>query len=295
MAIHSMTGFASVSGLIEGIDWAWELRTLNGRGLDIRLRVPSGFDDVETDARAQLSKALSRGSCQVSLQVKRTETAAEPQLNEALLEKVMEITRRLTADEEVGPVNANGLLAIKGMVEYVEPEPDDASQAQIVAAMKTGLAEAIELLLADRTREGADLFGFLSDQVETMARLRDGIASLPARDPGIHLSKLKTQIDQLLGNQSEFTPDRLHQEAAILATKADIREELDRLTSHIVSAKALLISDEPVGRKLDFLAQEFNREANTICSKSGDIDTTQLGLELKAVIDQFKEQVQNVE
>jgi len=207
----------------------------------------------------------------------------------------MEINRRIQSEAGVGPASADGLMALRGVLEQVEPEPDADQKAALTTEISEGLETALIALVGDRSLEGEKLGGFLKHQIDEMDRLSTAIAGLPARAPDASLKRLQGQIDQLLGTNSEFSNDRLHQEAALLATKADIREELDRLTSHIDAGRALLSSDEPVGRRLDFLAQEFNREANTICSKSGDIETTRLGLDLKAVIDQFKEQVQNVE
>ena len=295
MGLSSMTGFGAASGSDEGIEWSWELRSLNGRGLDLRVRVPGGYEDVEPGARRRLGERLSRGSCQATLQIKRTEAVAEPRLNEAVLAGVLAITRRLQDEKDIEPASAHGLLSIRGVLEFVEPEPDEERRKAVIGAMSEGLDQALDALVADRTLEGGKLADYLTAQVEEMARLTGAIGKLPARDPATHLVRLQGQIDQLLGSLPDFTTDRLHQEAAILATKADICEELDRLAAHVETARALLASGEPVGRRLDFLAQEFNREANTICSKSGDIDTTQMGLELKAVIDQFKEQVQNIE
>ncbi|VAW14490.1 Protein YicC [hydrothermal vent metagenome] len=295
MGLSSMTGFGAASGSDEGVEWNWELRCLNGRGLDLRLRVPGGYEDIEPVARRRLAARLARGSCQATLQIKRTETIAEPRLNEGVLAGVLDIARRLQNEKDIAPASAHGLLSIRGVLEFVEPQMDDACRKAVVQAMAGGLDQALDALVADRTLEGGKLAEFLTAQVDEMARLTGVIGELPARDLAAHLDRLRGQVDQLLGSRGEFTTDRLHQEAAILATKADISEELDRLAAHIETARALLASGEPVGRRLDFLSQEFNREANTICSKSGDIGTTTLGLELKAVIDQFKEQVQNIE
>lgn len=295
MSLSSMTGFGAASGSTEGLDWNWELRCLNGRGLDLRLRVPGGYEDIEPLARRALADRLGRGSCQATLQISRDVAIAEPRLNDAVLARALDISRRLQDETDVGPLSAQGLLSVRGVLEYVETQPDEGLRKLQVRSMVEGLTQALEALVVDRRLEGGKLAVLLSGQVDEMSRLTQSIAKLPARDPETHLTRLKGQIEQLLASRSELNMDRLHAEAALLATKADICEELDRLDAHFQTARELLTSADPVGRRLDFLCQEFNREANTICSKSGDIDTTKNGLELKAVIDQFKEQVQNIE
>ncbi|MFV2035240.1 MAG: YicC family protein, partial [Halocynthiibacter sp.] len=258
MGLSSMTGFGAASGASEGVDWSWELRCLNGRSLDVRLRVPGGYEDVEPMARRAVAERLARGSCQATLQIGRAATVAEPRLNEEVLARVLEIARRLDNETGVRPASAHGLLSIRGVLEFVEPEPDEDRRKRIVQAMVAGLDAALETLVADRRLEGSKLSDFLRRQVDEMDRLSGAIGKLPARDPDMHLSRLKGQIEQLLGSNADLTTDRLHTEAAIIATKADIREELDRLEAHIETARALLGSAEPVGRRLDFLSQEFN-------------------------------------
>lgn len=295
MALRSMTGFATVLGTTDGVDWRWELRSLNSRGLDLRVRMPSTFEEIEAVVRSKIAKRLTRGSCQISLQAKRAEVAPEPKINKAVLDRLLEISARLEDEAGATPPSADGLLALKGVLDIVEPEFDETQRKPVVEEMCQGLDDALSALVTYRAGEGEKLEVFLRSQVDQIDRLHHAISGLPARNPEVHLERISAQITQMLGSQTEFSADRLHQEAALLATKADIREELDRLASHIEAARELFAEDKPAGRRLDFLSQEFNREANTICSKSTDIETTRLGLELKAVIDQFKEQVQNVE
>ena len=290
-----MTGFAAADGEVDGVRWHWELRTLNGRGLDIRFRGPAGFDDVEAKAREAISAVLARGSVQATLQVKRAGTAALPRLNAAALDEILAIARRLQDEHGAAPATADGLLQVRGVLEIGDEEPEGEARERLVAAALAGLGEALDALTVERGREGRELARLLTGQLDRISAMRVEIAALPAREPAWQLDRLKRQIDRLVETRAELSGERLHQEAAILATKADIREELDRLEAHLVAARGHLDSGGPVGRRLDFLSQEFNREANTICSKSGDVETSRLGVDLKMAIDQFKEQVQNVE
>jgi len=295
MTVKSMTGFAAAGGAVDGVDWRWDVRTLNARGLDIRLRLPPGAEDIEAKAREQVTRSIARGSCQLALQLRRGEVAGEFRVNEAALHQAMALMARLSEELGAAPPRADAVLALRGVMSFVEAAEDEAAaearQAAILADLDAALAELDQV----RRREGAELARTLAGQLDEIARLAERIGALPARGRQAQLERLQGQLERLLEARSELSAERLYQEAALLATKGDIREELDRLAAHVEAARALLTAGEPVGRRLDFLAQEFNREANTICSKSGDLETTRLGLELKAVIDQFREQVQNVE
>lgn len=295
MTLNSMTGFAAADGEAEGFRWHWELRSLNGRGLDIRLRLPSGFEDLEAKAREALSGVLARGSVQANLQLRRAGAGALPRVNEAALAAVAEFARRLQSEHGAASASADGLLQVRGVIETGDGEPEGEIRTGIASAMLAGLSDAVAALRVERAREGSELERLLGEQLATIADITSRIADLPARAPDWQLQRLHRQIDRLVEGRSELSEERLHQEAAILATKADIREELDRLGAHLEAARNHLAGGGPVGRRLDFLAQEFNREANTICSKSGDVETSQLGVDLKMAIDRFKEQVQNVE
>lgn len=295
MALKSMTGFSAAAGMEEGMAWRWEVRTLNGRGLDIRVRTPPGYEDIEARARELTSRSLARGSCQLSLQFSRGEASAEWRLNETALATVLDLARKLVDEAGASPPAADGLLRIKGVVETGEREPEGEVRERLVAAVLAGLSTALDGLAGERQREGSTLETVLGACLEEISALRLAIAALPAREPPFVLERLRAQVARLMEARAELPEDRLYQEAAILATKADIREELDRLQAHIDAARAQLASDGPAGRRLDFLAQELNREANTICAKSNDVETSRLGVDLKAVIDRFKEQVQNVE
>ena len=294
MAIASMTGFAREAGVSGPSQWAWELKSVNGRGLDVRLRYPPGFDAVGEDARGQVQKAFTRGQCQLNLTITRGATPPRVRLNEEVLSALLDAVGRLKLPPGVEPPSVDGLLAVRGVVE-IEDEADAAASAELADALKAGVGRAVAALAEARLAEGRALSGILAGQLEAMARLVAAIETAPARRAEAIRAKLEAQIAALLGAAPALDPDRLHQEAVILATKADVREELDRLTAHIAAARALLRDGGGVGRRLDFLAQEMGRESNTLSAKANDVALSRIGLDLKAVVEQFREQVQNVE
>jgi uncharacterized protein (TIGR00255 family) len=295
MGLTSMTGFAASSGEVDGIDWRWDLRTLNGRGLDMRVRVPPGFEHVEPAARERIARVVARGNCQAGLQIRRSTAGADLTINEAALARVMELVAAIRARGDIAAPRADGVLALKGVLDAPEPGQGGESRDVATGAMIAGLERALTDLGEARRREGDELARSLLAQLGEITALVDAIAALPTRTREAQLERLRGQLERLLETGIELSSERLQQEAALLATKVDIREEIDRVNAHVEAARGLIGADGAVGRRLDFLAQEFNREANTICAKSSDIETTRLGLELKAVIDQFREQVQNVE
>jgi uncharacterized protein (TIGR00255 family) len=295
MGLTSMTGFAASSGEVDGIDWRWDLRTLNGRGLDMRVRVPPGFEHVEPAARERIARVVARGNCQAGLQIRRSTAGADLTINEAALARVMELVAAIRARGDIAAPRADGVLALKGVLDAPEPGQGGESRDVATGAMIAGLERALTDLGEARRREGDELARSLLAQLGEITGLVDAIAALPTRTREAQLERLRGQLERLLETGIELSSERLQQEAALLATKVDIREEIDRVNAHVEAARGLIGADGAVGRRLDFLAQEFNREANTICAKSSDIETTRLGLELKAVIDQFREQVQNVE
>ena len=294
MAIASMTGFAREAGVSGPSQWAWELKSVNGRGLDVRLRYPPGFDAVGEDARGQVQKAFTRGQCQLNLTITRGATPPRVRLNEEVLSALLDAVGRLKLPPGVEPASVDGLLAVRGVVE-IEDEGDAAASAELADALKAGVARAVAALAEARRAEGRALSGILAGQLEAMERLVAAIETAPARRAEAVRAKLEAQIAALLSAAPALDPDRLHQEAVILATRADVREELDRLTAHIAAARALLRDGGAVGRRLDFLAQEMGRESNTLSAKANDVALSRIGLDLKAVVEQFREQVQNVE
>ncbi|MGE7156677.1 YicC/YloC family endoribonuclease [Methylorubrum rhodesianum] len=290
--LASMTGFARCAGTTGAVQWLWEIRTVNGRGLDIRVRVPNGFDAAGEAARAALSQALSRGQCQLNLTLTRPEAAARVRIDETLLASLAAAVARVPRPAGVGPATLDGLLAVRGVVE-TESEAGadpDALNRDLVAGIDSLVAD----LVAARRAEGARLHAIVSDQIADIARLTQAAEDCPARRPEAVRARLAESVAALVG-AGGLDPDRLHQEAVLLAAKADVREELDRLRAHLSAAGELLAKGGAIGRRLDFLAQELGREANTLCAKAGDISLSRIGLDLKAVVEQFREQVQNVE
>ncbi len=299
MSFASMTGFAESSGSHEGLHWRWEAKSVNGRGLDLRLRTPPGFDGLELPARRLAAERFQRGSFQVMLSVEQQEGARGLSVDATALASAVKIARELAAETGLPPARIDGLLALKGVIVSDDgASGDPVARAHRDAAILESLATALDRLARERLAEGARLAHLLGAQITEIERLVVEAAALAAAQPVMLRERLKSQLAELL-EAVPVSEERMAQEVALLAVKADVREELDRLTAHVQDARALIAGgahgNGGVGRKLDFLAQEFNREANTLCSKSADIALTRLGLALKAVIDQFREQSQNVE
>ncbi|WP_262297561.1 YicC/YloC family endoribonuclease [Microvirga sesbaniae] len=295
MSIASMTGFAREAGVTGSYQWAWELKSVNGRGLEVRVRTPSGLDAVGEDARGQILKALTRGQGQLNLSLSKASSAPRLRVNQDVLQSLLSAIGGLTLPDNVQPASLDGLLSVRGVVELDDDAADPSQDEGLVAALKAGIGALIGSLKAARLKEGQALAAVLGQQLDRIAQLVDEAEAAPARRPEAIRARLEAQIAELLDGRAGLDPDRLHQEAVLIAARADIREELDRLRAHVDSARGLLQEGGPVGRRLDFLAQEFGREANTLCAKANDVSLSRIGLELKAVIEQFREQVQNVE
>ncbi|MBO9193699.1 YicC family protein [Rhizobium sp. 16-449-1b] len=295
MALQSMTGFARREGTTDRWRWAWELRSVNGKGLDIRLRLPPGLERLENDVKRLAGEQFSRGNMQVSLSVSSPESRVETVLNQEALAAVLSLRDQLADIIDPAPLKLDTLLGIRGIVDFRETEDSPEAIASRDAEIMNGLSLALTDLRHMREQEGAALSRVLLDQVAIIERLTQVVESDPSRSPREIAARLAAQVAMLMDASGKFDQDRLHAEAAILATKADLREEIDRLKAHVAAARDLLAKGGPIGRKLDFLAQEFNRESNTICSKSNAAAVTAAGIELKVVIDQFREQVQNLE
>lgn len=296
MALISMTGFARADGAHGAARWHWELRSVNGKGFDVRFRLPQGFEAMEAACREALAAQVKRGNVQASLTLDRAGDAGTLRLNEQALRVALDAVIRLQSEIELMPPRPEGILALKGVLEVVEQEAEDeeardAMQAAVLASFKA----AAMALAAARAEEGRKLEVLLAEQVSRIETLTAQAAASPAASLEAMRVRLKNQVSELLAASPALNEERLNAEAALLATKADVREEIDRLGAHISQARDLFKGKEPAGRRLDFLTQEFNREANTLCSKAADVALTRIGLELKAVIDQLKEQVQNVE
>lgn len=290
-----MTGFARSSGASGPFQWAWELKSVNGKGLDVRFRLPSLVDGIDLEGRKRLSARLSRGSVSATLDLKRDGAARLPVVNREVLERYLEIAAELGAGAGAAPASIDGLMGLKGVIESADEEASEEELAALNTDLLTGLEAAGADLVAAREGEGAALSKILAPLLERTEELVSAARANESAGAEAIRERLAQKIADLLPAEAPVTEERLAQEVTLLAIKADIREELDRLEAHIASARELLAKGSPVGRKLDFLCQEFNREANTLCSKSTDSDLTQIGLEMKTVIDQFREQVQNVE
>jgi uncharacterized protein (TIGR00255 family) len=289
--IASMTGFARAAGTTGAVQWAWEVRSVNGRGLDVRIRVPAGYDGLGETARTALQKTLSRGQCQLTLTLTKPEQAARVRINEGLLASLAQAVARVPVPEGVAPATMDGLLGVRGVIE-VEDEAG-AETETFARDLAEGVVRVVADLVEARRAEGRQLAEVVTAQVDRIAALTQAAEDNPARKPEAVRARLAAAIEALGG--TNLDPDRLHQEAMLLAGKADVREELDRLHAHVASARELLAAGGAIGRRLDFLAQEFGREANTLCAKANDISLSRIGLDLKAVVEQFREQVQNIE
>ncbi|MBZ3691077.1 YicC/YloC family endoribonuclease [Phyllobacterium calauticae] len=295
MSLQSMTGFARHLRNSAGAQISWEIKSVNGKGLDVRFRLPAGFEAVEQKARALFSQHFKRGNFQAALTVDRSAGDARALINEPLLRELAGIAAQLRADFGLAPSTPEGLMALRGVLEAPQDVLTDEDQAEIEAAVLAVLDETLVQLARNRETEGKALGDILSTQIDTVERLTGEARRDPSRTLDAVRSRLAAQVALLLDASPALDEARLHMEAAFLATKADIQEELDRLEMHVAAARTLLRDGNGVGRKLDFLTQEFNREANTLCSKSNAASITSIGLDLKAVVDQLREQIQNLE
>jgi uncharacterized protein (TIGR00255 family) len=291
-----MTGFARVDGHDQAVTWYWEVRSVNGRGLDVRLRLPPGGEGLEEPARKLAGERLTRGNVMIQLTQRRSEAASRIVVNNAALDQLLEISDELRDRLGALPPTVEGLLALRGVLESVEAVDEETVVAEREAHQLSDLMRALDQLVKARESEGARLAVVLRGHIDRIEELVGAVERSPARTPKAIRARLAVSIERLLGEKArEFDVDRLHQEAVLLATKADVEEELQRLRTHIAAARDLLAEGGSIGRRFDFLVQEFNREANTLCSKANDTDITRAGLEMKSLIDQMREQVQNIE
>jgi uncharacterized protein (TIGR00255 family) len=295
MSLASMTGFARSHGVSGPWSYVWELKSVNAKGLDIRLRAPPGFDAIEIKARSAIAAKVARGAFFANLSAKRADAGGSVRIDRAALDRLLAALDDVPLHANLRPASLDGLLGLRGVVEVVEPEDGEAERAALDAAMRASLDEALCALVASRQAEGAALTAALRKRLDRIAELTYNAEILPARRPEAVRARLEQQLALLLENAESFDPQRLHQEAVLIAVKADIREELDRLHAHVASARALLAQGGPAGRRLDFLAQEFARETNTLCAKAGDPALNAIGLDLKIEVEQWREQVQNIE
>jgi len=292
--IHSMTAYASKTGAAHGATWIWEMRGVNARGFDVRLRLPDGFDGLEATLRTQLKAALTRGNVTVSLRLQRDETAQDLAVDEAQLDRVLAALdqvqdRAFAMGVTLGQPTAADVLAQRGVViQGGQGADEDALAAALIADIPGLISDFVDM----RAKEGAALQTVLNGQLNEIAGHVAASTTAVATRKDARAEAFRAAVARVV---AEVEEDRLAQELAILAVKQDVTEELDRLNAHVAAAHAMIADKRPMGRKLDFLAQEFNREANTLCSKSQNAALTAIGLDLKAVIDQMREQIQNVE
>ena len=292
-----MTGFASAHGAIAGLRFTWELKSVNGKGLDLRLKLAPGFEAIETQLRDMTAQFFRRGSMQANLQVTSQAPASILKVNESALNAAILIAENLAERLNKPMPDVAALMAMPGVIENTNTANETLTDAETSArhqAVAQCFAVALENLNKARLEEGARLAQILSQQISRLEELTELARAAATHVPQAQLARLSEQMEKLIGTHG-LDAQRLHQEAALMAARADISEEVDRLCAHIAAARALMAASEPQGRKFDFLCQEFNREANTLCAKSADSEITRLGLELKSVIDQFREQVQNIE
>lgn len=291
-----MTGFARAASSDAAYAWTWEARSVNGRSLDVRCRVPPGFDQLESSARAAASKRFNRGNISLGLSVERKAGATRVVVNREVLDQVLALAKEIEETTSAATPRIDGLLAIRGVVELAEREPEsEEARASRDSAILATLDSALAQLAIAREAEGRALAGTLTAHLDEIEMLTRAAASHAAAQPAAIKARIESQLAELLGQVPAVPAERLAQEAALLATRADVREELDRLAAHVAAARDLLRDSGAIGRRLEFLAQEFNREANTLCSKSADIELTRIGLALKAVIDRLREQSANIE
>ncbi len=296
MSIASMTGYARAQGANAQISWIWEAKSVNGKGLEVRLRLPPGHDSLEIPARERVARHAKRGNINLSLNIVRLASAATPAINRALLDQYLALAMDLARDHGLPTPSAENVMGLRGVIEAAdEGALDEAGLKERDALLLASLDEALAGLATMRKAEGARLAEILTLELNEIERLARAARDTAALRPDAIRARFQTQMDELLAAHPPLNEDRLAQELALLIAKGDVREELDRLGAHVLAAREMLAAQEPVGRRLDFLCQEFNRESNTLCSKSADVDLTRIGLSLKAVIEQFREQVQNIE
>ncbi len=293
MSVASMTGFSRVEGASGDWSWTVETRSVNGRNLDLRFRGPPGFDGLERQARDGAQSRFQRGQINVAVQAKRTTESRRSRVNLEALERYLALGESLALKARVAPPSLDGVLSLPGVIELSDQEEDAADHATLEAAVATSIGLALDDLKLSRQAEGLAITELLLAFLARIEALTRDAEALAAEQPPIIKARFERRLAELLGDA--VNPERVVQEAAAMALKADVREELDRLVGHIAAARTLIYDNGASGRRLDFLTQEFMREANTLCSKSALQALTTAGLDLKATIDQFREQVQNVE
>lgn len=290
-----MTGFARADGAGSGCSWSWEIRSVNARNLDCRLRLPPGFDRLEAEARARAGKRFRRGNISATLTLTREGGPGGLSINRDVLDQVLALADELGRQVDARPPRLDALLNIRGVLEQVEKEETPERRAALETALIESFAHGLDDLARMRDDEGARLATVVDGHLDEISRLVGAAGKLAETQPAALNRRLREQVGELVSDQAALSEERIAQEVALLVAKADVREELDRLDAHLESARELVSADDAVGRRLDFLCQEFNRETNTLCSKAADIELTRIGLDLKAAVEQLREQIQNIE
>ena len=295
MTLSSMTGFGRAEGHYKHYSWVWEIRSVNGKGLDVRMRIPPGLDAFDQFIKTTIKKEITRGSINVLLQLSKEETDTDVKVNEAALDKLIGVAKKASVDHDLPMPSLDSLLSIRDVVEIILTEDNENQISERNDILKKSFIEALSELKSSRQEEGLATRKMLSDVIDQVEDLLNQAEEIVNNQPSLLKEKYEEKVNALFDNKQDIDKDRLAQEIVLLATKADTKEETDRLRAHIASARTMLDAKGTIGRKMDFLTQEFNREANTLCSKSSDIALTNIGLSLKTAIDQIREQVQNVE
>ncbi|MBT5767107.1 YicC/YloC family endoribonuclease [Pseudemcibacter sp.] len=295
MTLSSMTGFGRAEGHYKHYSWVWEIRSVNGKGLDVRMRIPPGLDAFDQFIKTTIKKEITRGSINVLLQLSKEETDTDVKVNEAALDKLIGVAKKASVDHDLPMPSLDSLLSIRDVVEIILTEDNENQISERNDILKKSFIEALSELKSSRQEEGLATRKMLSDVIDQVEDLLNQAEEIVNNQPSLLKEKYEEKVNALFDNKQGIDKDRLAQEIVLLATKADTKEETDRLRAHIASARTMLDAKGTIGRKMDFLTQEFNREANTLCSKSSDIALTNIGLSLKTAIDQIREQVQNVE
>jgi uncharacterized protein (TIGR00255 family) len=293
--VASMTGFARTDGEAEGLGFAWELRSVNNRGLDLRLRLPPGFEGLEPHLRKEIAVQVARGSVAAALTLTRASSQSRFRINTEALQQLLELMRELDSQVGADPPRLDGLLGLRGVIETVDEPEDPARREGQERALLEGFRSALGGMVEMRRAEGRALADVISARLDEIAARSGAARRVAALQPEALRRRLREMVSELLEASPALPEDRLAQEAALLIQRADATEELDRLEAHVEAARGLLAEGGPIGRRLDFLCQELNREANTLCSKSSDLELTRIGLAVKAAIEQLREQVQNLE
>ena len=295
MSISSMTGFSRTEGTANGYSWSWEIRSVNARSLDTRLRLPPGMERLEVRLKPEVASRFQRGNVSATLSLARPPKQTSLSVNTAVLDQVLDLAQNIAGRIKASPPTIDGLLSVPGVLDTVYEEESDEERAALDDAIVLSFASGLDSLGRNRAQEGKRLADVLKGHVAEIETLAGRAVSAASASSAAIERRLRDQVSVLIKDEPSLPEERIAQEVALLVAKGDIREELDRLQAHVEAARELLQSSEPIGRPFDFLCQEFNREANTLCSKASDIDLTRIGLDLKASIERLREQIQNIE